>query len=97
MWPVHSCLKITNLFIVDLEKYRKSYFCTIKECTYTKKLTNHLTTVHGILDHTRRREFAARTREAEAVRAGVRKVSITITAAFQKRMLEKRPPHSAQR
>ena len=93
MVPVHTCLRITNLFTFDFEKYRKSYFWMIKKCTSTKpikKLTNHLTTVHEILDGTRRREFAARAREVEVVQPGVRKVSITITAAFQKRMLEKR-------
>lgn len=61
------------------------------ECTSTKpRLTNHLTTVHRIPDGARRRELAARAREAEAVWPGVRKVSITITAAFQLRMMEKR-------
>ena len=92
IWPVHTGLRIINLFKVDLERYRKSYYCSIKGCNSTKpikKLTNHPTTVHGILDGTRR-EHAARAREAGAAAPGTRKVSITITEAFQKQTSEKK-------
>ena len=87
IWPAHTCLRVINCFTVNLEKYRKRYFCPIKGCTSTKpikKLTNHLTTVHGIMDGARRRELAARAREAGPAAPGTRKVSITITEAFQR-------------
>ena len=52
MWPMSVCLRTTNIFTVNYEKYRKSYYCPIKSCSFIKpiKKINHLTTVHGILD-----------------------------------------------
>ena len=34
MWPVH--ILVCENYTVNLEKYRKSYFCPIKGCTSTK-------------------------------------------------------------
>ena len=47
--------------IANTEQYRKVYFCPIKSCRSTrtiKKLTNHLTDVHGIRDLKERKRLA---------------------------------------
>ena len=69
------------------EKYRKSYFCPIGGCksgTALKKLSNHLTDVHHVLDNSRRNELLAQAKEGGPVKSGQRKVTKTLDNLFQK-------------
>ena len=70
------------------EKYRKSYFCPIGGCQSghaLKKISNHLTDVHHIMDKTRRKELLAQAKEAGPVKSGQRKVTITLDNFLQKK------------
>lgn len=53
----------------NFEACRKAYFCPVKGCknqTAMKKITNHLVTVHGILDPAETKRLSALAKEAGA-------------------------------
>ena len=68
------------------ERYRKYYFCPIGGCKSgaLKKLSNHLTDVHHVLNKSKRKELLAQAKEAGPVKSGQRKGTISLDNLFKK-------------